>query len=609
MNQNLNEAQRQAVLHTDGPMMVLAGPGSGKTFVITRRIENLIRHAGADPSEILVITFTKAAAKQMQERFLSQGPPEGRHVAFGTFHAVFFMMLKHAYRLDAASIIREDEKMRLMRQLLRGVQTETEDEAGFLKDVLSEISLVKNGRIDIGSYEPQSCGREIFEPLFTGYRKHLKSRRKIDFDDMLVHTYELFLRREDVLKAWQDKYRYILIDEFQDVNRLQYDIVRMLAAPRQNLFIVGDDDQSIYRFRGAKPEIMLHMPDDYPDAKIVCLSYNYRCPKAVVNMANRLISHNKERFAKEIIAAGKEEGEITAEVFDTQRQEHLAVAERIRRGEAALSQTAVLFRTNTQAGMLMECLMEYNIPFLARDVLPNLYEHWIAQDFYAYLRLAKGTMRRQDALLVMNRPVRYLSRESLENETVDFLAWKAFYADQPWMQERIDALREDLLALRQMRPFAAVNYIRKAIGYDAFLSEYAKSRHLKEESLFEIADALQEASRPYASEEEWHAHIRRYQERLKEASRQAKQEQEAVTLATFHGAKGLEFDAVHILDINEEITPYKKAVLPAEIEEERRMFYVGLTRAKKALHLYACRKLRNKDAQLSRFWTEAGAAF
>lgn len=600
-----DESQSEAIRHVRGPFLCIAGPGSGKTTVITKRIEYLIKHAKIDPSKILVITFTRAAANEMKERFLNMTKKEGVGVTFGTFHAVFFMVLKHAYHYQASDIVKEDEQMHLMRELMRSMRLDYDDEAEFARNLLSEISFVKNGRFEMANYYPMSCAKDVFSSVYARYCQYLRRHGKIDFDDMMSYTYELFDQRKDILSAWQDKYRYILIDEFQDVSQIQYDIVRMLAEPRRNLFIVGDDDQSIYRFRGARPEIMLHVPDDYPDIKVTCLSYNYRCPKDIVRMAGHIIANNKERFPKEILPVQTEGDSITSERFETQREANLKVIERIREGSCPLSQIAVLFRTNTQARLLMEQMSEYNIPFTAKDRVPNIYDHWIAKDLYAYLRIAEGGVGRSDFLLIMNRPKRYLSRDSLGEGDVSFDAWQAFYSEQPWMERRIEKLREDLLAIRSMRPFAAVNYIRKAVGYDEFLAEYARCRNIESEGLFEVLDALQEGGRPYASFAEWLLHIEKYRKELEEACSKNRDGADAVTLATFHGAKGLEFDEVHIIDVNEGVMPYKKAVLPADLEEERRMFYVGITRARKKLHLYASKKINHKEAEISRFLIEA----
>lgn len=605
MKQNLNDAQMQAVLHREGPMLVLAGPGSGKTTVITRRIENLIKNVKADPSNILVITFTKAAAGEMKERFLRRMPLEGKRVTFGTFHAVFFMILKYAYHFETSNVIREEEKIQLLREMIHSMRLDYEDETEFIQSLLSEISLMKNGRMPLEHYYPINCSKDVFFNIYREYQQFLKRHRKIDFDDMLVYTYKLFAERKDILLAWQKKYRYILIDEFQDVNQLQYDIVRMLAEREKNLFVVGDDDQSIYRFRGAKPEIMLNMPKDYPDAEIVNLSYNYRCPKDVVEMASAIICHNRERFSKEIFPAKSENAGITTEIFESQREENQKIIERIREGKTSYSQTAVLFRTNIQARTLMEQLLEYNIPFTTKDKVPNIYEHWIAKDLYAYIRIAKGSRRRRDFLMIMNRPKRYLSRESLEEEEVAFDVWQAFYSEQPWIEERIEKLQADIRAIGKMRPFAAINYIRKAIGYDEFIKEYAEYRKIDKEGLYEVLEELQESSKAYGSFEAWFAHIEEYKKEIEEMYAQKKKETDAVTLATFHSAKGLEFDVVHIIDVNEGCTPYKKAALPSDMEEERRMFYVAVTRTKKELHLYASKKINNHDTEISRFLIEA----
>lgn len=605
MDETINEGQKQAIAHGEGPMMVLAGPGSGKTFVITRRIEYLIKEKGIDPSHILVITFTKAAAGEMKERFLRLMPVEGKRVTFGTFHAVFFMILKHAYHFQADNIIREEDKIRWMREEIHSMHLDFEDENEVVRNILGEISLVKNTGVDVKHYYSISLSQDIFSDIYREYQGFLARNRKIDFDDMLVYTYELFSQRKDILSAWQNKYRYILIDEFQDVNQLQYNIVRLLAAPGNNLFVVGDDDQSIYHFRGARPEIMLHMPQQYVDLKIVKLEINYRCPGQVVELASRIIGNNKERFEKNIRACKEQKDAITFEIFDRVGEENEKLIQNLKSQHIPLSRTAVLFRTNLQARPLMEKLLEYNIPFTAKDRVPNLYEHWIAKDIYAYIRIAGGSRQRRDFLMIMNRPKRYLSRESLESETVAFDVWQNFYSEQDWMMDRIDKLWQDIKIISTLRPFAAINYIRKAVGYDDFLKEYAGYRSIREEELLEVMEELQESARGFLSFEDWFSHIERYKEEIQKMWEKKRKDQETLTLATFHSAKGLEFDAVHIMEVNEGITPYKKASLPAEMEEERRMFYVALTRTRNKLYLYGVKHLNNHEAQLSRFLYEA----
>lgn len=373
-----HESQLQAIHHRQGPMMVLAGPGSGKTTVITHRVKYLVEECRVEPGSILVITFTKAAAQEMRQRF--EKLTEGRRlpVSFGTFHAVFFAILKRAYRYDASNIARDEQRTAIIRELVDRYQMDVEDEAEFISQILSEISLVKGEMMNLDYYYSKNCSEEMFKKLYQGYEKAMVEKSLLDFDDMLVLCYELFTQRKDILEAWQRKYQYILIDEFQDINRVQYEIIRMLAAPQNNLFIVGDDDQSIYRFRGAKPEIMLGFEKDYPQAKRVLLGINYRSTSNIVDYAGCLIRHNKTRFEKEIRAARGAGRPVTTVGFADAPTETRTIIKEIQdyvQMGYRLSDIAVLYRTSMEPRLLMERLMEYNIPFQMRDALPNIYEH------------------------------------------------------------------------------------------------------------------------------------------------------------------------------------------------------------------------------------------
>lgn len=243
---SFNSSQIQAIHHNRGPALVLAGPGSGKTLVITHRTKKLIEDYQIPPSNILVVTFTKAAAAEMKERFtrlIGKNLP----VSFGTFHSIFFKILKYAYRLDSSNIIRQEQVFLWLREILSECKLEVEDEKEMLSGIQGEISLVKGERLSLEYYYPKSCSKEVFLQFYNGYEKRLRNGGFIDFDDMLSLTYELFSKRADILSAWQKKYPFILIDEFQDINKTQYEVVRMLSGENRNLFVVGDDDQSIYR--------------------------------------------------------------------------------------------------------------------------------------------------------------------------------------------------------------------------------------------------------------------------------------------------------------------------------------------------------------------------
>lgn len=604
---DLNPSQASAIRHKEGSMLVLAGPGSGKTLVITERTRYLIEECHISPSNILVITFTKAAATEMKERFqrrMGRACP----VTFGTFHAVFFMILKHAYHYTAENIMKEEQKFQWIREIVTKHKLEYEDETEFLTAILGEISAVKNTGIEIAHYYSKNCAETVFRRIFNEYQEYLYRHGKIDFDDMLVYTKELFLERKDILSAWQKKYPYILIDEFQDINKIQYDVVKLLAGDSQNLFAVGDDDQSIYRFRGAKPEIMLHFKEDFKEAETVLLDTNYRSTVPIVTAAGNVIKYNKERFPKKIQAAWGDGAAVEYLLFEGQREENARIIwdiqEAIDHG-ANYRDFAILFRTNMQPRFLMEQLMAYNIPFRTRDSIPNLYEHWLAKDLFAYIRIAMGSRERRDFLQIMNRPKRYISRDSLDEPTVAFDVWEWYYEEQPWVAKRIGQLEHDIKVLERLSPYAAINYIRKAIGYDEFCAEYADYRRMKVEDLYDVLDELQESAKEYKDYDGWFSHIETYTKELQEVYRLQNQNMESVTLATLHSAKGLEYENVYLIDVNEGVMPYKKAVLDTEIEEERRMFYVGMTRAKKNLHLFAVKKRNNKDAEISRFIKEA----
>lgn len=604
---NFNKSQQSAIWHKDGPMLVLAGPGSGKTAVITHRTYNLIERYQVNPSEILVITFTKAASVEMKERFLRLAGEDKTKVTFGTFHAVFFMILKHAYHFSNDNVITGEQRYQFMREIIARYEIEYKDEGECIEGLFAEISNVKNNCIDINNFYSSQCGEDIFRRIYFDYQKKLKNARLIDFDDMLGYTFELFKEREDILCAWQNKYRYILIDECQDINSMQYRIIQMLALPNNNLFIVGDDDQSIYRFRGAVPEIMLNFEKDYPNAEKILLDTNYRCGKYIVDTAFNLISHNKKRFEKKILTGSLDQTPVEYITFENQRSENLYLIMQIQallKQGIHLQDIAILVRTNTQPRKLMEQLMEFNIAFKVKDQISNIYEHWIARDLFTYMRIAKGSRSREDLLQIMNRPQRYIGRDSLREAEVSWEGWSGYYERQPWIAERIEKLKYDVALLQKMNPYAAINYIRKGIGYEEYLSGYGKRKGMNTEELFHILDEIQESAKGYTDLAQWETHIQEFGEQIRNSMNKDLQKADVVTVATLHSSKGLEFEVVFILDVNEGIMPYKKAVLENEIEEERRLFYVGMTRAKRKLSLYSVQSIHDKSMEISRFIEE-----
>lgn len=599
-----NREQEEAITHKGGPLMVLAGPGSGKTLVITYRVKWLIENAGVHPSNILVITFTRAAAEEMKKRFFMFDGMANTPVTFGTFHSVFFMILRYAYRYTAANIIREDVKRRYIKEMTENMEFEIEDENEFLSGIINEISYVKGEMMSLSYYHSNNCSDELFAQIYEGYEKRLREENLIDFDDMLVFCYELLKEREDIRTLWQNKFQHILIDEFQDINKVQYEIIRMLAGKGDHLFIVGDDDQSIYRFRGARPEIMLGFEKDYPEAKKVILNTNYRCSEEIVESAEHLISHNTKRFPKNMQAARGSKVPITFRNLKDAGEECTDILKGIRfyyKKGIPLEDMAVIFRTNTQPRLLVGRLMEYNIPFQMRDVIPNIFDHWIARNILTYIKLAMGNRDRKLFLQVMNRPKRYISRSMITEPQVDLKKLKQQTFGKKWLYEKIDKLEMDLYLLRKMEPYAAIQYIRNGIGYEDYMNEYAQFRRMNPDDLEEVLNQIQESAKEYHSFEEWFAYIESYGEELRKQMEAGRQQKSGVTLTTMHSSKGLEYEVVFVMDINEGVTPHKKAVKETDLEEERRLFYVAVTRAKTYLFLYSVKELYQKDAQISRY--------
>jgi len=604
---SFNEAQISAINHKSGPAIVLAGPGSGKTTVITLRTKKLIEYYDVDPSKILVITFTKMAANEMKERFLKLMDGKKPSVTFGTYHAVFFAILKHAYNYSAKNVIREDQQREYIKRMISKYDLEIEDENEFISSILGEISQVKGSMINPEVYYSINCPEEIFRSIYEEYDSELKRNRLIDFDDMLVYCYELLSKRPDVLFAWQSKYQYILVDEFQDINKVQYDVIKLLVEKSRNIFIVGDDDQSIYGFRGAKPEIMLDFTKDFEDAVKINLDINYRSTSNIINSAKSVIDNNTKRFYKDISAFNQIGNLVDVREFVDTTDENNYIIDNIRKymkDSMNYQDIAVLSRTNIGARQLMGKLIEYNIPFTTRDIIPNLYEHWIAKNIFSYIRLAMGNRDRSEFLQIMNKPKRYISRDTLSTPLVDFEELRKLYEDKQWMVQKIDDLETDLQMLKKMNPFAAINFIRRGIGFDDYLREYAQFRRMNAEDLLNIITEIQEGAREFSTYSQWFKHIEDYNLELKEQVLSKGKITDAVSLCTMHSSKGLEYKVVYIIDANEGIMPYNKAVLDSEIEEERRMFYVAMTRAKEYLHIFYTKERYNKKQEVSRFVTE-----
>lgn len=602
---SLSQAQYQAISHLQGPCMVLAGPGSGKTLTIVKRIEYLIKKYKVNPEDILVMTFTKAAASEMRERFYYLMKNRSTPVTFGTFHSVFYGILKWAYQLSANHFLNDSEQYKIIVQLCEKMQIEVDQDE--VREILKGIGKLKS-HYPIPEPTQTIAGDinlEDFCEIYRGYEKQKDKMKKFDFDDMLVKCCELFQERPDILKKWQERFPYILIDEFQDINPIQYKVIRMLSEKSRNLFVVGDDDQSIYRFRGAEPSIMLGFKKDYPDTTEIVLDINFRSTQEIVNKTLGLIEHNKQRFRKKVKAHQGGEKSIHIEEMKDITAESDFIVKKIQemlKNNIEPSQIAVLFRTKSEAGYLAEALLENNVKFCMKEQISSIYEHFIGQDITSYIMLALGSVERKHYLRVCNRPNRYIKRECFDEREVNFEDIRIYYEEDEWIWETLDQFEVDIKLMKGMTPYTAIAYIRKKIGYDCFLREHAKWKGIDEEGLFQILDEIEERAKKYKTLAEWLKGIEAYNLHLqKEKSNKQKERTNGVQLLSMHGAKGLEYKIVFVISANEGVIPHKKAKLEEEIEEERRIFYVAATRAKEKLYISYLKEKNGKEQCPSRF--------
>ncbi|MCL2398595.1 MAG: ATP-dependent helicase [Defluviitaleaceae bacterium] len=594
---NLNDSQQQAVYHREGPLMVLAGPGSGKTTVITYRALQLVKEAGVHPRQIMVITFSKGAATEMEQRFRALAGDIG--CTFGTFHGIFFRVLRQRYGYGIEQVLHENERRDLIRSLVYKLGFEADED--MMSAVRNEISLVKNELYELQYYNSTIMGAEEFRQLYLQYEEAKHAQNKIDFDDMLTLCYYLWQNEPSCLDYWQKKFPYIMIDEFQDINHVQYECMKMLSAAPHHLCIVGDDDQSIYRFRGSRPEFLLRFPKDYPQVQKILLATNYRSTEPIIAFSNSLISQNQVRYDKTIVGTQRKGPKPKIVHCKDQNQEASLIADHIKKiknknSNESLNEIAIIYRTNMQARAFVDAFMQANIPYIVKDEISVIYEHWIARDIFAYLR---GNA--EDIERIINKPFRFISKAFLQKAKQQKRNIFEWYAQSGMLnvpqQQRIEELMFDLMAIKKRTTVEAVQYIRKKAGYDNHIKDYCDYRKVSPSGLYEIVSEIQEAAAAFPDPQAFMDHA----EEAIQNKKPKNQEDERVTLTTMHSAKGLEFDTVYIAGAVEGLIPHERSKAAAEIEEERRLFYVGATRARHNLYISVIKKRHEKTVEPSRF--------
>lgn len=615
----LNKNQAKAVAHIDGPCMVLAGPGSGKTRIISQRIVSMVLDHGIPPTRILAISFTKASSLEMKKRTLAYGKDDRLNkVSFGTFHSSFFRILRRYAGVSLEDLLLDLDRFKLVRSILKYLKISNYNDDDVL-DLLNEISLVKNELVDYRDYDSQSFEQEIFQKAYRLYEDEKKRHGKIDFDDMLIQAYDLLNNDPAILSIVRQVFKYILIDEFQDINRVQFELIRLIAGQENNLFVVGDEDQSIYGFRGARPDFMLEFDQYFPSARHILLDTNYRSSKDIVDLSLGLIKKNKKRHPKDLKAFSKDPARISYIYPKDTDDEARLVADQIfdRVGSqkgADYGDFAVIYRTNRQARAFVDAFMDKRIPFILKDAPKTIYDHWVSLDIIAYLRIAMEIGSGGDWARVINKPFRYISKKSLAKAeaSMDFLDCLLNDEDiKDFQKKNLEDLYIDLNYVRGLSPQYGISYIRTTLDYDRYILDYCHERRIKSQQIVEILDELEAAAGPYRTILDFFKHIDQVREEVKKnadktaGSSLATSADKGVVLTTMHSSKGLEFDNVYIVGVNEGIVPYQLGDdSKLDIEEERRLLYVAITRAKRVLVISSPLKRFGKKIGQSQFLKE-----
>lgn len=640
----LNENQKRAVEHLNGPCLVLAGPGSGKTRVIAHRIMNMVQKQNIAPTRILAISFTKASSIDMKKRTLDlSGDDRIKKVNFGTFHSSFFRILRRYSGVALEDLISEVDRFKLVKSILKhlNIKNYSDDD---VSDVLSEISLVKNEMMKSGDFDSQVFSQSEFQDIFRLYEKAKKSAKKIDFDDMLILTYILLKKSPEVLNIVRQVYKYILIDEFQDINRVQFEVIRLIANPLNNVFAVGDEDQSIYGFRGARPDFMIDFKKYFEGAEYIILDKNYRSRKNIVELSQKLIGNNKNRYEKKIVPNRADEGDIRFIIPKDTDDEASIIAGEIKsivesksvsesenkspkNGEenrdSKLSKTnfeykdfAVIYRTNRQARAFVDVFMDNRIPFILKDSAKSIYDHWVSLDLIAYLKIAAGIGTNDDWGRIINKPFRYISKVAIKEASKSEDFFQSLMDNEEiksFQKKNLESLFDDLEYVRGLAPEYGISYIRTTLDYDRYILEYCHDRKIKAKQIVEILDELENSAKSYKTIFDYFKHIEEVREEIKKRSETNSKtisdiDAEGVVLTTMHSSKGLEFNNVYVAGVNDSVIPFipsdEEEPKDPNYEEERRLLYVGITRAKDNVIISSPLKRFGKKISKSRFLDE-----
>lgn len=610
----LNENQLKAVEHVDGPCMVLAGPGSGKTRVITYRIANMVVNKDIKPTSILAISFTKASSMEMKNRALALSNDfRMNKVTYGTFHSVFFRILRYFENYNIESILDEKTKRIGLKNILKGLNIENADDDETIGQVINEISYVKNELMDKRDFKSEVLTNDEFIKVYNYYEEYKEQINKIDFDDMLIKTYELLKNNKSALDRVRSAYRYILVDEFQDINKVQFEALKLIANPNNNIFVVGDEDQSIYGFRGSRPDFLLEFEEYFLNTNKVLLDINYRSKGEIIDIANRLIEKNENRYEK-VIKCGQGNGANVNYISPEDSEEEAVyiakdIKNKVQEDYTEYTDFAVIYRTNIQSRALVDVFMDMRIPFVVKDSIVTIYDHWAAQDILSYLKIGVNPNSNKDWIRIINKPFRYISKDNLNliKDEPDFINALINKCDlHPKQVKTINDLDIDISYVKGLNPKNAISYIRTTLDYDRYILDYCTNRKIKINGLIEILNELESSATNFKTIQEYLDHIERVKSEI--VDNKNNKETDGVIFTTMHSAKGLEFKNVYIIGANEGTIPHEKSYeiddeekKNDQIEEERRLMYVAITRAEENICISSPINKYGKRVSKSRF--------
>ncbi len=611
----LNEVQKNAVLKTEGPLLLLACPGSGKTTTIIMRIGYLIEEKGVQPNRIKAITFSKASALDMTERF-KHFFPSTPVVDFSTIHSLAFKIARtYLSKTDTTYELIEGgkgikvNKSFLLKKIYRDVLHDdcTED---MLSALTTFISVHKNRMIPLSKWleldEPFREAGQIalkYEQYKTRNSRHIL----LDFDDMLTIAEQALRTDETLANHFRNQNDYMLTDESQDTSLVQHKIVEHLVAHHGNLCVVADDDQSIYTWRGAEPDYLLDFKSVYPDAHILMMERNYRSSKEIVETTSLFIKKNKKRYNKEMYTENEQSEEIQIKQFEEKKKQLDYVTYELQ-SEKNLKDIAILFRNNSSSTMFVSELHRRGIPFYMKDADDKFFSHWVVDDILNFMRLSFNTERKDVFAKVCMKMNVFISRNmltSFENTETNGNVFDAFIdsVDLKSSQKvKLEQYKEVYQKLQDMRPAQVIRIIRYELEYEEALKSRAEKFGYRIDHLMEIMDTLEGIATPLRTMIEFANRLKELESVVQKAK--YKPFENAVTLSTFHSAKGLEFKRVFMIDLVNGIIPSKDDLETGELEESRRLFYVAMTRAKKKLELLSYRKVDHKECNDSKFVNE-----